>query len=96
MKQRINELNDLIFGLADTDKSHDNINKIMELYKKREELSLKLLEQLETIQKLETENDQLKKQLSENEYSFARGGGKSFAQLKPENFDINTSSIDQK
>lgn len=39
----------MIFGLADSDKSHDNINKIVELHKKKEELSSKLLEQIEII-----------------------------------------------
>jgi len=43
--------------------------------------------------RLENEIDMLKKQVQEQDYSFARGGGKSFA-MKPENFDINTSSID--
>jgi len=33
--------------------------------------------------------------MQDNEYSFAKGG-KSFAHMKPENFDLNTSSIDQK
>ena len=52
------------------------------------------MEQFEISQRLENENENLKKQIQEQEYSFARGG-KSFA-MKPENFDINTSSIDQK
>ncbi len=50
------------------------------------------MEQFEISQRLENENENLKKQIQEQEYSFARGG-KSFA-MKPENFDINTSSID--
>ena len=84
----------MIVGLADTDKSHESISKIVDLHRKKEELSQKLLERFEISQRLENENENLKKQIQEQEYSFARGG-KSFA-MKPENFDINTSSIDQK
>ena len=41
------------------------------------------------------ELDMLKKQLVENEYSFARGG-KSFAVGKPDNFNLDNSSIEKK
>lgn len=51
----------MIFGLADSDNSLDNVNKFVELHKKKEELSQKLLEQFEIIQKLENENEALKK-----------------------------------
>jgi hypothetical protein len=39
LKNKINELNDMVFGLTETDKSHDNIKKIIDLHKKNEELS---------------------------------------------------------
>jgi len=99
LKQRINELNDMVFGLADADHSHENVSKFVELHRKKEEMSAKLLQQIELTHKLEIENEQLKRQIVEQEYSFAKGiGGKSFAGgIKPDNFDdLNTSSIDQK
>lgn len=37
----------MIFGLAESDKSHENISKIVDLHKKKEKLSNKLLEQIE-------------------------------------------------
>lgn len=90
----------MIFGLADTDKSHDNIKKIVDLHNKNEDLSSKLLSQFEVTKKLEkeietrtTELDFLKKQLVESEYSFARGG-KSFAG-EPKNFNLDNSSIER-
>ncbi len=86
----------MIYGLADSDKSHENVSKIVELHRKKEDLSAKLLQQIEANQKLESELEMCKKQIQEQDYSFAKGGGKSFAQLRPENFDLNTSSIDQK
>lgn len=92
----------MIFGLADTDKSHDNIKKIVDLHSKNEDLSSKLLQQFEVTKKLEkeigvktNELDQFKKQVIESEYSFARGGGKSFAG-KPDNFNLDNSSIEKK
>lgn len=33
----------MIYGLADTDKSHENVSKIVDLHRKKEELSQKLL-----------------------------------------------------
>ena len=45
----------MIYGLADTDKSHDNIKKIVELHSKNEDLSQKLLSQYEITKKLEKE-----------------------------------------
>lgn len=93
----------MIFGLADTDKSHDNIKKIVDLHSKNEDLSSKLLSQYEVTQKLEKENELkanelelLKKLIAENEYSFVRGGGKSFVGGKPENFNLDNSSIEKK
>lgn len=43
----------MIFGLADSDKSHDNIKKIVDLHNRNEELSKQLLVQHDIIKKLE-------------------------------------------
>lgn len=37
----------MFVGLADTDKSYENISKIVELHKKKEEMGAKLREQFE-------------------------------------------------
>lgn len=84
----------MIFGLADTDSKHDNVKKIVDLHQKGEELSQKLLSQFEATRKLETENDTLKKQLQEVDYSFAKGGQSMVG--RPENFILETSSIEKR
>ena len=52
----------MFVGLADTDKkSLESITKLVDYHKKNNELNQQLLEQIEIINKLENENEALKK-----------------------------------
>jgi hypothetical protein len=55
LKQKIKELNDMIFGLTDTDKNHDSVKKIYDFQLKNEELSGKLIKQYQISKGLEDE-----------------------------------------
>ena len=76
------------------------MKKIVDLHKKSEELIKKLHLQIEETKKYEdeceekqAEIDSLKKQMKDQDYSFAQGG-KSFGQgNKPDNFPLEASSI---
>ncbi len=91
----------MVFGLTDTEKSHDSLKRIVDFQKKNEELTQKLLEQYQNNKELEillddkkAEIEKLKKQIAESDYSFAKGGANGNSIIRPENFNLEASSIE--
>lgn len=87
--------------LTDTSRNQESLKKIIDLNSKIAEYSQEVLQSQQTIKELEAElenrkgeNERLKKQIQEMDYSFAKQGNSGV--MKPENFNLEASSIDQK
>ena len=52
-RKKINELNEMIYGLAETEKSHEGVKKIFELMKENEKLNEQIVDYMQRINELE-------------------------------------------
>lgn len=101
-KNKIRELQDVIMQVTKIDMSGGNEAALSSVLTQKQELKAKLLESIEVNQKLEQENELLRKQIIElNDLSFAKGafisqGGRPGSVRASANFDIlNASSIER-
>jgi len=95
LKLKNQELNTMVNEMTESQSSHENVKKLVDLSRQNEELSAQLFSQHELVRKLEKELDAKNQELEvlkNKDYSFAQGR-QSFARQPGEDFPVETSSI---
>lgn len=62
LKDKIGELNDMIYGITDTDKQHQNVKKVVELHKENEKINSELIEKITENKELESNLETLQQE----------------------------------